>query len=60
MIWLIKFLFLGHVHKWKTLSRKEMTYRAKTVDGRTKSEDYVRVQCECEICGVPRHWDLRA
>ena len=60
MLRLLQWVFLGHVHKWKKLETRTINYNSTTIDGRTFKEQFDRVYCECERCGEPRHWDLRA
>jgi hypothetical protein len=44
MILLLKFLFFGHVHKWKVLERREMINE----DNFKRGVDFI---LQCEKCG---------
>lgn len=54
MLRLLQFLIFGHIHKWKEVSRENLTQRqhgALTKIGQ-------RVYTDCETCGAHKSWDL--
>lgn len=53
MLWLLKVLVLGHVHKWKEVSRGPLEEHS---DGFVSKG--VRVFTVCETCGAQKKWDL--
>jgi hypothetical protein len=55
VIRLLQWLFLGHIHKWKTLSDGTLTTVNET--GQTKSRGQRYVQ-QCERCGIVVKRDL--
>lgn len=54
MIRLLQWLFLGHVHKWKTLEKRELR---QTYGGKVDSVGTRYIQ-ECETCGIVVKRDL--
>lgn len=53
MVELLKYLFLGHSHKWKTIEKQSVTIA-------NAPDKWIRYICQCEKCGVikafnPRH-----
>lgn len=54
MLWLLKILAFGHVHKWKEVSRVDLH--------QTQHNGFVntgkRIYTVCEKCGAHKKWDL--
>ena len=50
MIWLIKFLLFGHIHKWECISVNRLTDDVGGIG--------MRAVTRCEKCGAYRKWDL--
>jgi hypothetical protein len=51
MMRLLQWLFVGHVHKWKNLTRHNVVNKR----GKVTGEAYVQ---QCEQCGVVTRRDL--
>lgn len=52
MMRLLQWLFVGHLHKWRTLSSHTL------VNGKNEAFGVVYVQ-QCEHCGTVRRKDLK-
>jgi hypothetical protein len=57
MIWLLQMLILGHVHKWKEVSREPIGRYSKDVQRVLPVHD--RIEYLCEKCGKRKVEDLR-
>lgn len=55
MIWLLKWLFFGHVHKWKTLENRVLNLTDKNGKISVRGQRYVQ---QCEGCGIVVKRDL--
>lgn len=55
MLWLLKILAFGHVHKWKEVSRAPLEIHHEPSNFVSKG---VRVITTCEKCGAWKKWDL--
>lgn len=53
MLWLLKKLIFGHVHRWREVERANLKYQ-----GPLSERDGVTVFCECETCGAHRKFNL--
>jgi hypothetical protein len=54
MVWLMKWLVLGHIHKWKTIAVRpfRLTERGRVTD---TGERHIQ---QCETCGLVVKRDL--
>lgn len=57
MIWLLKMLIFGHVHKWKEVSREPIGRYSKDLSQSVHTHD--RIEYLCEKCGKRKVEDLR-
>lgn len=51
MLYLLKLLIFGHVHKWETLQEVRVT------DGKEDTVPWIRYYCQCKCCGTIRHFE---
>ena len=56
MLRLFQWLFVGHVHKWKTISSEAVSYDYEFIVA--KKGQGVRFIQQCEHCGIVKKIDL--
>lgn len=54
MIRLLQMLFMGHVHRWKTIEKTNLS----TMDGDKVAATGARYIQQCETCGIVKKRDL--
>lgn len=54
MLWLLKWLIIGHIHRWKTIEKCELRNTIKGVIVE-RGERYIQ---QCEKCGIVIKRDL--
>jgi hypothetical protein len=58
MIALIKFLFFGHIHKWKTIHSERLSATTRWAAEDAKPyRIFTRYTQQCEECGKLQHYD---